>query len=302
MERNVFIYWSGKEYSLINILRNLILLHSKNGKGYNVHFINDNNINRYVKEFPENFDSLHLAHKADYIRVCVIVQHGGIWLDSDTLVLDNLDSLFDIIDKNDGFFIKENNNLLWNGIFGSKANTKLMIEWKNQIIKRLSDSKPLHWCEIGNTILEGIKRSYNYYDNYHIFNGLDNMYPVNWNYCVNEFLNKDYDNYKNIIRNYQPLVVLVNSVYKNLGNLSEKEILSLNKPLNYFINLSFNNLKLSNYDFVEIGTSNFDTLIEKADDNILGISVDIIKYYIDKLPNKKNVKKYNIGISDKKVK
>ncbi len=43
-------------------------------------------------------------------------------------------------------------------------------------------------------------------------------------------------------------------------------------------------------DFIEIGTSNFDTLIEKAT-NEYGFSIEPIRHYIDQLPNKPNVKK-----------
>lgn len=52
------------------------------------------------------------------------------------------------------------------------------------------------------------------------------------------------------------------------------------------------------YDFIEIGTSNFDTLIQSADDTTIGLSIEPIKYYIDCLPDKKGVKKLNIAISD----
>jgi len=52
------------------------------------------------------------------------------------------------------------------------------------------------------------------------------------------------------------------------------------------------------YDFIEIGTSNFDTLIENADENTYGLSVEPIKYYLDQLPDKKNVKKINKAITD----
>lgn len=51
------------------------------------------------------------------------------------------------------------------------------------------------------------------------------------------------------------------------------------------------------YNFVEIGTSNFETLIELADDNTVGLSIEPLKYYLDKLPNKKNVKKINCAVS-----
>ena len=35
----------------------------------------------------------------------------------DTLVLDSLDCLFDIIDDKDGFFITEDHSILYNGVF-----------------------------------------------------------------------------------------------------------------------------------------------------------------------------------------
>jgi hypothetical protein len=51
------------------------------------------------------------------------------------------------------------------------------------------------------------------------------------------------------------------------------------------------------YDFIEIGTSDFDTEIEK-NDNKVGISVEPIKYYLDRLPNKEKCIKLNLGISN----
>lgn len=53
------------------------------------------------------------------------------------------------------------------------------------------------------------------------------------------------------------------------------------------------------YDFIEIGTSDFDTLIEEANNLTRGISIEPIKYYLDKLPNKRNVKKVQAAMSDK---
>lgn len=52
-----------------------------------------------------------------------------------------------------------------------------------------------------------------------------------------------------------------------------------------------------NLDFLEIGTCNFNTLAQKASDDTVGISVEPIKYYLDSLPNKKNVIKINCAIS-----
>jgi mannosyltransferase OCH1-like enzyme len=259
--RNIFIYWEGHNYYLINVLRNLIYLHSKNGIGYNVHFINNKNVKKYVKIFPPCYNKLLLAHKADYIRTIVICNYGGIWLDSDTLVLDSLDSLFDIFKNNDGFFIKENNNIIWNGVFGSKKNTLLMKAWKKyNYNKLLKDGSNISCTNIGVKYLENIyKNKPELYKKYIIFDGLDNMYPVNWDNCVKEFIDKDYNNYKKIIKPYQPLIVLVNSVYKKieeiinnsntkkLHKIFSKILFSNNIPLSYFLNESYKNFNKVKY-------------------------------------------------------
>lgn len=52
-----------------------------------------------------------------------------------------------------------------------------------------------------------------------------------------------------------------------------------------------------NLDFLEIGTSNFRTLIETANDSIVGISVEPLSYYLDQLPTPKKVIKENVAIA-----
>jgi hypothetical protein len=241
--RNIFLYWVGKNYKLISILRNLIYLHSTNGKGYKVILLNDENINEYIKHIPTYFKNMCPTYQADFVRVNVICDYGGIWLDSDTLVLESLDSLFNYNDLQNGFFIKEGNYILCNGIFGSRPNTPLMIKWKTDLINKLDNKQGnVDWGEVGSQLLQTMYiENPSIYEDYNIFNGLDNLYPVNWDNCVTEFIDKPYDNYKSIIRDYQPLIVLVNSVYKNLEDKTEQEIIDGNMPLNYFINKSFEN-------------------------------------------------------------
>jgi len=297
--RNIFLYWVGKEYKLILLLRNIIYLHSKNGIGYNVFLINHDNIHKYIDNIPNIFYKLEYALQADYVRVNVIYKYGGIWLDSDTLVINSLDEMFNIFNYNDGFFIKENNVCLCNGVFGSKKNTNLMKIWKNKIDEYLIQNNEINWAMLGREILDFLYKNNNdLYKNYIIYNGLDNVYPINWTNCTDEYLLKEYNNYKYIEKEFQPFIILVNDVYKEYENIYINNIdFNTKIPLFYFINKSFSNMQLIDYKFIEIGTSNFDTLIENCNDIDMGISVDAVKYYIDKLPNKKNVKKYNIGIS-----
>lgn len=50
------------------------------------------------------------------------------------------------------------------------------------------------------------------------------------------------------------------------------------------------------YDFIEIGTSDFDTIIQNSRDKI-GLSIEPIKYYLDRLPDKEGVKKIHCAVS-----
>ena len=51
-------------------------------------------------------------------------------------------------------------------------------------------------------------------------------------------------------------------------------------------------------DFLEIGTADFDTEIEKADNNTRGFSIEPLKIYLDNLPEKPLCKKFNCAISN----
>ena len=52
------------------------------------------------------------------------------------------------------------------------------------------------------------------------------------------------------------------------------------------------------YDFIEIGTSDFDTLCEEANETTVGLSIEPVQCYLDKLPKKPGVQKILAAVSD----
>lgn len=52
------------------------------------------------------------------------------------------------------------------------------------------------------------------------------------------------------------------------------------------------------YDFIEIGTCDFETLCQTCEDWQKGISIDVVKRFLDNLPDRPNVQKINAAISD----
>ena len=56
-------------------------------------------------------------------------------------------------------------------------------------------------------------------------------------------------------------------------------------------------------DFIEIGTSDYDTILESCYDFQKGISIEPLKFYLDNRPNRSNVVKINGAlVSDKNIK
>lgn len=241
IDRNVFIYWTGKDYPLIRIFRILMQKHQYSGKGYKLHYINDSNLSEYLNFIPENFDNLIPAHKADFIRIFVLNRFGGIWLDSDNLIMNNLDYYFEILEQYRGFFLKQKEISI--SFFGSVKDNPYLIEWITRSKKKIEIKDKLSWEEIGLDIVKSINKELpQLLTDIKILDAYKHAYPVEWYKCLEEFCLKPYNNYTNLItEERKDLVILVNSVYKHLESLSVQEIISSNMPLNYFINQSLIN-------------------------------------------------------------
>lgn len=97
---------------------------------------------------------------------------------------------------------------------------------------------------------------------------------------------KLYNNSDNkIIENNEPVLSKIISDYEPLYNI--KELIENSNEIDI--------------DFLEIGTSDFDTLLHNAKPDEIGISVEPISYYLDNMPNKKNVLKVNTAITSNKI-
>ena len=244
MERNVFIFWTGKEFKLIKLLRKLIMGFSRIGKGYTVHFINEKNATTYFPDLPTGWAEMLPHHQSDIIRVWALLKYGGVWIDADTIILKNLDCLWTF--KN-GFLILENNETLCNGVFGLPSGSPLARKLKEQINNVLRDSRNLQWSQIGPTLLQEVYTKHsNLFNSVKILKGLNTVYPVNWDKCSEAYLMKPYSHYKKYIREWQPFLILVNSVYKSAEQVPlEKLERGQQFPLHFFLQKAQENLALA---------------------------------------------------------
>jgi hypothetical protein len=255
--RDLYIFWEGKEPKLIRLLRFLMYKHSDNGNHYRIHWLNNSNLDQYLPVVHPRFPELVLAHQADYIRVNVLYERGGVWMDSDTLVMDNLSSVFRMMDESLGFLVQEG-RFLWNGVFGTRAKTQMMFQWKEEIVKRL-DRGPLSgdigWTDLGIMILKELRRS-GLTKGYKLLGGGD-VYPVKAKHCLISYMYRNWSD--GIRRPWQPFLVLVGEVYRAAENWTMADLLQgSNASLPFFLRQSIQNVR--------------DSGIQVTDDEMLRLS------------------------------
>ena len=271
---NIFIYDDNiLDNDLNKLFRNLIYLHSTIGKNINVHLLNSKNLEQYIK-IPDNFNLFDDNIKKKYIKYNVIYNWGGIWFSNNILIIKRYDYLFNYLKNNDGFLIKNKNNIE-EDLFGFNSFSPFIYYVLNNLNLNINDISK------------------------HLF---DNIFFYNIDNYKNPILFSNiYEEYSLIYNNDDLMFLIIDMNDNNFTEFNIKYFFTNKYVLNYFINKSIYNLNyLDDLDFIEIGTSYFDTLIETSKNNEKGISIDAVKYYLDVLPEKINVKKINIGISDKK--
>lgn len=69
--------------------------------GLPVILVTPKNILQYVPKPHPGYEFLHLAHRADYLRCCLLHFYGGVYLDMDTICLQTLAHLFGELDTFD---------------------------------------------------------------------------------------------------------------------------------------------------------------------------------------------------------
>ena len=301
---NIFIF-ENNFLNIHNIFKNLLLLHSTDGKNCKIHILNYDNIIEYIS-LPKNFNDLSDIIKLKFIKYSILYNFGGIWIDNNILFLKNIDFLFNY---HNGFFIYYNNKIIPDIIGSTPYNLlfKILIYNINSDINIIFNNfkhlfKKFEIIDETYFYNDIINNKYIFFDNsINTFNDSDKMLnSIVFNSIFsnsNEYFINNYDHYTNLFKN-QPFIIFDNYILNNYD--LNNDFFSNKLPINYFINKSFDNLThLDNIDFIEIGSSHFETLIEECKNIDKGITIDPIKYYLDELPNKINVKKLNLAISDK---
>lgn len=145
----IWIFWdSMKESPLVNIcLRQIKTTHPD----YQVNIINQNTLSSYLQNLPKKNNDLPFANYSDIIRLALLSQYGGIWVDASSLITKNLDWIYQLKINNKidiiGFFadfITSDSKypILETWFLAAPANNAFIINWYNEFLSCYTSDRP----------------------------------------------------------------------------------------------------------------------------------------------------------------
>jgi hypothetical protein len=109
----------------------------------------------YVSSRPTGFDALLPAHKADYLRVRLLHDHGGMWIDADTIVFADLVANF-LCHLDNAELVFLGSSGLSQSFFASRARGAFVADCLARMHDVLAGGGGLRWSSLGADILRPV--------------------------------------------------------------------------------------------------------------------------------------------------
>ena len=99
---------------------------------------------------------LLVVHRADFIRAFVLARYGGLWIDSDCLVMQPLRPLLDRIQEHDFVAHRERSGLVSNGFIGARPGSRIAALYYDRLCRILRSRRALGWTSLGSQPLNEV--------------------------------------------------------------------------------------------------------------------------------------------------
>ncbi|MDB5121306.1 MAG: hypothetical protein JWN56_2524 [Sphingobacteriales bacterium] len=145
----VWLYWEGDLPGWINECQKTVFAHASN-----VQLLTPETFNE-LRDTDLDIDikDLYVAHRADFIRAYLLAKFGGLWIDSDCLVLKSLQSITNLLTTCDFIGYRERSGEVTNNFMGAAKNSILATKYYNQVCNILRSGEKIEWLTLGSKAL-----------------------------------------------------------------------------------------------------------------------------------------------------
>ena len=145
VEPVVWVYWEGDCPDWIAQCHRTIKKHSPNYRILNAEIFDQ----LWYKDRDIEINKLPIALKADYMRAFLLCHFGGLWIDSDCIVMKPLSQLFSKLENAEFIAHRERSGLVSNAFIGAKFASEIARRYYQKVCKVLRSNKTLGWTSIG---------------------------------------------------------------------------------------------------------------------------------------------------------
>jgi len=257
----LWVYWENKDGKttppIIELCLEIMRLRLSNN--FRMVKLDQNNIIEYIPEIKERkqiLDKLIIAHRVDYYRVLLLNKYGGLYLDADIIVLNDLRDIINKLEENDyigfgctGYKCTNGYGKPSNWAMASKPNGIMISRLKMYLENMLDNIKDdnIDYHTFGKLaiweILEKLIKNENY-KYYHYDSEKIGTRDIDGRWITNDILvSNNKINFKN--ENNLYFIVFYNSDEKKIlenyfKNKTKEDLYNDNSNISYFIRKGYN--------------------------------------------------------------
>lgn len=148
----LWLYWEGPMPEWIRCCHDTIFRH-----GFNVNLLTPESFSQ-IRDVDLDIDinGLYVAHRADFIRAFLLARYGGLWVDSDCLVLKSLLPLANILARYEFVGYRERSGEVTNNLMGASPGSTLAKDYYSLVCDILRENRPIDWLTLGSKALTSV--------------------------------------------------------------------------------------------------------------------------------------------------
>ena len=145
MGHPVWLYWEGDCPDWIKACQRTIAEHASD-----VRLLNRASFDAlWDRDRDIDIERLQPAHRADFVRAFLLARYGGLWIDSDCIVMKPLQPLLDLLARHDFIAHRDRQGFYPNGFIGAAANSRIAQAFYQKVCGVLRSGKPIGWIALG---------------------------------------------------------------------------------------------------------------------------------------------------------
>ncbi len=148
----VWFYWEGKRPQWIELCHQTIVANSPETRFLTPEIFAE----MWTEDCDIDLSHLYVAHRADFIRAYLLAKFGGLWIDADCIVTQDLSGLIEKLGEVDFIAHRERSGYFANCFMGAKKDSVIAAELYARICRFLRENRRISWLEIGSKPLTEI--------------------------------------------------------------------------------------------------------------------------------------------------